>query len=192
MASPAGARLSSRVARHRLRKYGIPLFLALYLLMVVLRPHVTQARAIVRSLPLPREGAQPAWLVYDGECPFCRNYARYLDIREAVGDLILVDAREGGPLVEEIQNLPYDLNEGMVLKMDGRYYFSNEALHLLALLSRRRGWFSIANRLLVGSPRAARLAYPVLKLGRRLALEAKNVPMLPAREAPHDRDRRQY
>jgi predicted DCC family thiol-disulfide oxidoreductase YuxK len=32
-------------------------------------------------------------LVYDGECPFCRNYVRLMSLRKAVGDIELVDAR---------------------------------------------------------------------------------------------------
>ena len=49
-----------------------------------------------------------AWLVYDGECPVCKRYARHLDVGDAIGDLVLVDARDGGALVEEIENLPCD------------------------------------------------------------------------------------
>ena len=37
------------------------------------------------------------WLVYDGECPMCSNYAQYLRLREAVEEFVLVDARQGGP-----------------------------------------------------------------------------------------------
>ena len=40
--------------------------------------------------------------------------------------------------MDEIRNLPHDLDEGMVLKMGGRYYTGNEALNVLALLSERR------------------------------------------------------
>ena len=117
-----------------------------------------------------------AWLVYDGECPFCKNYASYLDVRNAIGEFVLVDAREAGPLVEEIRNLPYDLNHGMVLKMNGRYYFGSDALHVLALLSGKHGVFSLVNRFLFSAPSVVRLVYPLLKLGRRLALRVKGVP----------------
>lgn len=117
-----------------------------------------------------------AWLVYDGECPFCNRYAHYLDVASAVGKLVLVNAREGGPLVREIRDLPYDLNDGMALKLHGRYYCGSDALHVLALLSGKRGVFNTLNRLLFRSPAAARLGYPLLKLGRRLALRWKGAP----------------
>ena len=116
-----------------------------------------------------------AWLVYDGECPLCRDYARRLDVKRSVGKLILVDARQGGPAVEEIRGLPWDLNEGMALKTGGRHYLGGDALHVLALLSGGRGIFSTMNRLLFGSRTTARIAYPLLKLGRRALLRLKGV-----------------
>ena len=132
------------------------------------------ASAYRRTLP----GAQMAWLVYDGECYFCQHYARLLSVREAIGELALVNARDGGPLVDEVRVLAHDLNDGMALKMGGRWHFGNDALHMLALLSDRRGVFGMVNRLLFGSPRTARLAYPVLKLGRRALLRMRRVAPL--------------
>ena len=143
---------------------------------------------VARSLPLlgipfrpwavsnhSRVHAEKAWLVYDGECPGCKHYALHLDVKEATGELVLVNAREGGALVEEIKNLPYDLNDGMVLKMDGRYYFGSDALHVLALLSEKRSVFGIVNRLLFSSRVTARIAYPLLQFGRRVLLRAKGI-----------------
>lgn len=120
-----------------------------------------------------------AWLVYDGECPLCRNYTQYLRVKETVGELTLIDARKGGPLVDEVRDLPHDLNDGMVLKMHGRYYIGHEALNVLALISERRGGFSRVNRLVFSSPLAARLGYPLLKAGRWLLLRVKGIPPIP-------------
>lgn len=119
-----------------------------------------------------------AWLIYDGDCPFCSNYAQYLRVKDAVDDFVLVDAREGGPLVEEVRDMPHDLDQGMVLKMNGRYYVGHKALNVLALLSEKRGGFSRLNRLLFSSPVVAKLAYPLLRSARWLALKAKGVPPL--------------
>ena len=57
-----------------------------------------------------RERVRRAWLIYDGDCPFCSNYAQYLRVKEAVDELVLVNAREGGPLVDEVRGLPHDLD----------------------------------------------------------------------------------
>ncbi len=125
-----------------------------------------------------KRGDGKAWLVYDGECYFCRNYARLLNLRESVGELTLVNARGGGPLVEEVRALHYDLDDGMALKIGGRWRFGSDALNTLALLSSRRGVFGAANRLLFSSPSAAWLAYPFLNCGRRALLRLRRVPPL--------------
>lgn len=122
--------------------------------------------------------AATAYLIYDGECPLCRHYARYLEIRQNLGGLRLVNARDGGPLVQEIRDLPHNLQEGMALKLGGRYYLGAEALYMLAWNSDRRGFCGRLNGLLFRSATAARLTYPLLKLGRRCLLRLKGSPPL--------------
>ena len=130
----------------------------------------------------PQPAAKPeeaaAWLVYDGECPLCRNYARYLAARQNIGQLRLVNARDGGARVQEVRDLPHNLDDGMVLKLNGRYYRGADALYRLAWQSDRRGLFGRLNGLLFRSATAARLSYPLLKLGRRCLLKLKGVPPL--------------
>ncbi len=147
---------------------------------------------LFRSLPAnlrrprqsrPQPAAEPeddavAWLVYDGECPLCRNYARYLESRQSRGQLRLVNARDGGPRVQEVRDLPHNLDDGMVLKLNGRYYRGADALYRLAWQSDRRGLFGRLNGLLFRSATAARLGYPLLKLGRCCLLKLKGVPPL--------------
>ena len=45
------------------------------------------------------------WLLYDGECPFCSAYARFVRLREtSIGPLRLIDARHGGPAIERVKS----------------------------------------------------------------------------------------
>ena len=138
------------------------------------RPRTTRPR---RPQPAA-ETEEAAWLVYDGECPLCRNYARYLESRQNRGPLRLVNAREGGPLAQEVRDLPHNLDDGVVLKLNGRYYRGADALYRLAWQSDRRGLFGRLNGLLFRSATAARLGYPLLQLGRRCLLKLKGVPPL--------------
>lgn len=140
------------------------------------RPRTTRQRRPQPAAEAAEDAA--AWLVYDGECPLCRNYARYLAARQNRGRLRLVNARDGGPLAQEIRDLPHNLDDGMVLKLHGRYYPGAEALYILAWQSDRRGFFGRLNGLLFRSATAARLGYPLLKLGRRCLLKLKGVPPL--------------
>ena len=71
----------------------------------------------------PLLDAADVLLVYDGECPACDNYCRVVRIREDVGRLVIVDAREDTPIMREITAAGLDIDEGMVLKLGERLYY---------------------------------------------------------------------
>ena len=117
--------------------------------------------------PVKPEGAV---IIYDGQCPFCSAYVRFARLRKAVGPVETVDARSGGPVVEEAINAGFDLNEGMVLKYGGRLYHGADCLNMLSLLSSRSGFFNRLAALSFAQPDVARMAYPVLRAGRNATL----------------------
>lgn len=110
------------------------------------------------------------WLLYDGECPFCSRYVRHVRLREAIGPIMLANAREHAPLLEEVRRLGFDVDTGMVLKLDGNYYHGADCIHALALLTTPSGWFNRLNSLVFKSSTAAKVLYPVLRTGRNLTL----------------------
>lgn len=110
------------------------------------------------------------WIVYDGQCPFCSRYVRLVRLRETLGQVQLVDARKGGPQVDEVRQAGLDLDEGMVLKLDGRLYHGADCINMLALLSTPSSGFNRLNAALFRSPTASRLLYPVLRTGRNAVL----------------------
>jgi len=109
-------------------------------------------------------------IVYDGDCPFCDRYVTLLRLRDSIGQVALVNARDGGSLVEAIRRLGIDLDEGMVLVMNGELYHGADCLNRLALLTTPSGTFNRMNAWMFRSPTAARLLYPVLRAGRNAAL----------------------
>jgi len=111
-----------------------------------------------------------ATLVYDGECPFCQRYVRLVRLRETI-DVQLIDARSGGPEVDAIIAAGYNLDEGMVLELGGRFYHGDACIHTLALLSSPSTPFNRLNRWIFSSPRLAKILYPVLRLFRNLVLK---------------------
>lgn len=110
------------------------------------------------------------WLMYDGECPFCSRYVELVRIRDAIGPLRLINARDGGPEVQEVVQDGLDLDEGMVLKLSGRMYHGQDCINALALLSEPRGFFNRFNAWVFRSPKRAAILYPVLRAGRNLVL----------------------
>ena len=113
----------------------------------------------------------PVTLVYDGECPACSNYVRMLRVRDAVGEVRLVDAREDTPIRREITAAGLDIDEGMVLKVGERLYHGADALHAFALLGGRSGALNRLNYRLFRSPALSRALYPIMKGARAVLLK---------------------
>ncbi|GGX77226.1 hypothetical protein GCM10007160_00520 [Litchfieldella qijiaojingensis] len=114
---------------------------------------------------------QEIMLIYDKQCPFCDHYCRLVRLRESVGSLILVDAREDTEVMDEITEAGLDIDQGMVLKMDGRLYYGDDAIHVLALLSSRSSVFNRLNFWAFRSAKRARLLYPMLRGCRNFLLK---------------------
>jgi predicted DCC family thiol-disulfide oxidoreductase YuxK len=125
------------------------------------------------------------WLLYDGDCPFCSRYVAYLRLREAVGPVTLADARSYPNLLDEALQHAYDLDEGMLLKLDGRYYHGADCINALALLTTPSGFFNRVNRVLFRSKMVSRLAYPALRAGRNLALKLLGREQIKQTNAAH-------
>ena len=109
-------------------------------------------------------------IVYDGACPFCASYIRLVRLREAAGPVELVDARRPHPILEEVRARGLDLDQGMVVRIDGDYLHGPAAMTALSLLSTRAGLFNRAMRALFREPDRASALYPLLVRGRKAAL----------------------
>lgn len=114
-------------------------------------------------------------LIYDKECPACNNYCQTVRIKETVGDLKIINARESSEVMEEITNAGLDIDQGMVLKMGGEIYFGSDAIHALALISSRSGLFNRMNYWMFKSKYLSKLLYPVLRTCRNILLKLLGV-----------------
>ena len=110
-------------------------------------------------------------LVYDGECPACNAYCQVVRIKESVGDLRTVDARENSEVMNEITAQCLDIDQGMVLKMGEQLYYGADAIHMLALIGSRSGIFNRFNYWMFKSKTISKIIYPLLKLSRNLLLK---------------------
>lgn len=109
-------------------------------------------------------------LIYDGDCPFCSQYVRLTRLREALGPVALINARDQGPEQARAVALGFDLNEGMLLHFDGQDHFGADCLNMLALMSTRSGAFNRFTALLFRNKPVARFSYPILRNGRNATL----------------------
>jgi len=110
-------------------------------------------------------------LVYDKQCPVCDLYCQLIDVRDSEGHLVRVDAREKSEVMDEINSLGFDIDEGMVLKAGDELYYGSEAIHQLALRSSGKGIFNKLARMTFRSRAVADVLYPLLKAARNLLLK---------------------
>jgi predicted DCC family thiol-disulfide oxidoreductase YuxK len=110
-------------------------------------------------------------LVYDKQCPACDNYCQRVSIKRSLGSLQIIDARQPSDVLVEITAQGLDIDQGMVLKVNGQLHYGTDAMHVLSLMSSRRGLFNRLNYWGFRSATVSRLFYPLLKMCRNLLLK---------------------
>jgi predicted DCC family thiol-disulfide oxidoreductase YuxK len=126
----------------------------------------------------PPAALAPATLVYDGACPFCTRFATMVRLRAAVGAVELVNARDGGPVIDRLCAKGIDLDQGNVFSYGGRDYVGPEAMQAIATLTGLEGLFGRIAAWMIAAPGRARLLYPLLRGVRNLMLKLKGEPQL--------------
>jgi len=123
-------------------------------------------------------------LVYDKECPVCNAYCQIVRIRETIGDLKIVDARDKSEVLDEITAQRLDIDQGMVLKMGGQLYYGSDAMHALALISSRSGLLNRLNYWIFKSKSISSWLYPILRSFRNLLLKVLGKTKINNLDAP--------
>ncbi|UTW44661.1 DUF4166 domain-containing protein [bacterium SCSIO 12696] len=119
--------------------------------------------------------AEGVWFIYDGECPICNQAAQALRIKEKYGALHLLNAREekGHPLLQTITQKEFDLDEGMVIYTDGRFYHGKDALKFMARHGETKNPFMAFCKSLFWSDGLAKFLYPPMRAVRNWLINRK-------------------
>ena len=120
------------------------------------------------------ESGRDDFLLYDGECPFCRFYARKSGFETPDGrPLTLIDANRAPELLAGLRAQGCEVDEGMVLVLEGRSYQGAEAMTALEAMTSGAGWFGGLSKWFASNPRRTRAFYPWFQRLRRAALWVK-------------------
>lgn len=118
-------------------------------------------------------------LIYDGGCPFCREFALRSELEAGVANLRIVDGRADHNLRRELNTLGLPLRNGAVLIEGEHRWHGSEAI---AELSRRMKpsdpLLGLLAKLFADNQRSA-LAYPALLAARRLILATRGLSVDP-------------
>jgi predicted DCC family thiol-disulfide oxidoreductase YuxK len=113
----------------------------------------------------------PILLVYDKQCPACDFYCNIVRIQDSVGELQLVDARENSDIMEEITQRGWDIDQGMVVKIEDELYYGSDAIYVLSKIGSQSDFFNRLNYWLFRSQKRAAVLYPLLRSFRNLLLK---------------------
>jgi predicted DCC family thiol-disulfide oxidoreductase YuxK len=117
------------------------------------------------------DNPEDVWVVYDQECPFCSRYMLLYRLRQRGRKVHLINARSDHALVAVVRAHRFDLNEGMVVRWRGRFYYEADAMHLVGVLGDNQSAFNHLNQAIFSHPALARVLYPWLVRGRKLNLK---------------------
>ena len=121
-------------------------------------------------------------LIYDGGCPFCRNFASRSELNSGIGGFQIIDGRADITLRRDLLKKGISLANGAVLIENDQLWHGSEAI---AELSRRMNpsdpLLGLLRELFQDQPRA-RLLYPLLLTARRVALGLKGLPVDPDKD----------
>ena len=118
-------------------------------------------------------------LIYDGGCPFCRDFALRSELKAGVPNLRIVDGRTDHKIRRELNALGLPLSNGAILIEGEQKWHGSEAI---AELSRRMKPSDPLLRVLAklfGDNQRSALAYPALLAARRLALATRGLNLDP-------------
>ncbi len=114
-------------------------------------------------------------IVYDKQCPACSAYCLLAKAHAEPGQIELIDAREQSDLMTEITRRGMDIDEGMVVEIEGELHYGADGIHRLATAANKTNFFNRFSRLLFKSERVANLLYPLMKAVRNILLRLMGI-----------------
>ena len=115
--------------------------------------------------------------IYDGECPFCNQFAELLELKSKINNISIMDGRKNPKIIKSLLEKGYDIDQGAILLKDDEIFhgaqsinnicnqINNPSSQLLKLLSN-----------IFKSDKRTNLLFPFLLRARRFALISKGVP----------------
>lgn len=105
-------------------------------------------------------------IFFDGECPFCKNYIKLQKFVESYKNIQLLNARNHKQLVKFYLEKGFNVDKGMILNINGKIFFGDEAIWYISKITTRENFFLKLQSVIFKNIFIAKLIYPILRLGR--------------------------
>ena len=112
--------------------------------------------------------------IYDGECPFCNHFAQLLELKSNLQEVEILDGRKNLPLLSQLYNQGYDLNNGAILINNENIMHGAEAINwICSQIKEPSDSLLEVLRIIFTSNKRTNFLFPFLLWGRRLSLTLK-------------------
>ena len=114
--------------------------------------------------------------IYDGECPFCNNFAELLEIKSKINNLKILDGRKNLSIIKSLLEKGYDLDKGAILLKDNDIFHGSNAINTICkeIKNPSSNLLKILSSVFKSNKRT-RFFFPLLLGARRFALISKGV-----------------
>jgi predicted DCC family thiol-disulfide oxidoreductase YuxK len=121
--------------------------------------------------------------IYDGECPFCNHFAQLLELKSNLQEVEILDGRKNLPLLSQLYNQGYDLNNGAILINNKNIMHGAEAINwICSQIKEPSDSLLEILRIIFTSNKRTNFLFPFLLWGRRLSLTVKGKVWKPVNE----------
>jgi predicted DCC family thiol-disulfide oxidoreductase YuxK len=109
-------------------------------------------------------------LYYDEECPFCKEYSKYIELRKKY-DVQVLNARDSIEKIKIFREKGFDINDGMIVELDEDIFQGADAAKLLDECISKDKIIDKMISFFVKVPGFKQVIYPVVLVVRRIVLK---------------------
>ncbi len=109
-------------------------------------------------------------LYYDEECPFCKEYSKYIQLRKKY-DIEIINAREAIEKMKYFIDKGFNINDGMIVEIGLNIYLGADAARILDDYISKDTFIDKFISLFVKIPGFKNIIYPLVKLIRTIVLK---------------------
>ena len=110
-------------------------------------------------------------LYYDRECPFCKEYSKYVELRKTF-DIEIINAREDLEKLNAFKNKGFDINDGMIIEHEGNIFQGSDAVKIIDNYILKKSGIDIFFSFIINLPGFKQIIYPLVKAVRIIILKS--------------------
>lgn len=108
-------------------------------------------------------------LYYDKECPFCKKYSDYIELRKRY-DIKIINARDAIKEIKTFKEKGFDINKGMIIQLDSKIYQGANAAKVLDNCIYKNSLIDKTISFFIKVPGFKNIIYPLVLIFRKIIL----------------------